>query len=68
MTHIGVLGIYGLYRQLLPPNQYPDLKLHASMWGVQVKTMIYIVVVASMKLILTRRQFETEQTTRGRAL
>jgi WASH complex subunit 7 len=35
MTIMGAIGIYALYRQLLPPNQYPDQKLHKVMWGIQ---------------------------------
>eukprot|EP01034_Spumella_vulgaris_P022423 gene22423-28547_t len=35
MTIVGAIGIYALYRRLLPPNVAPDAKLHKVLWGIQ---------------------------------
>lgn len=43
MTLMGCVGMYALYRQLLPPNQYPDAKLHKIMWGIQ-KIVPFVVI------------------------
>eukprot|EP00981_Chlorochromonas_danica_P012186 scaffold4610_cov180-Ochromonas_danica.AAC.3 len=39
---LGSLGLYALYRQLLPPHIAPDTKLHRLVWAIQkaVPTMI----------------------------
>jgi WASH complex subunit 7 len=42
-TIMGCVGMYALYRQLLPPNQYPDAKLHKTIWGIQ-KIVPFVVV------------------------
>eukprot|EP01031_Cornospumella_fuschlensis_P033498 gene33498-40530_t len=34
-TLLGCLGLYALYRQLLPSHIAPDAKLHKLMWGIQ---------------------------------
>jgi WASH complex subunit 7 len=43
LTIMGCVGMYALYRQLLPPNQYPDAKLHKLIWGIQ-KIVPFVVI------------------------
>ena len=43
MTIMGCVGMYALYRQLLPPNQYPDTKLHKIIWSIQ-KIVPFVVI------------------------
>lgn len=40
---MGGIALYCLYRKLLPPNQYPDQKLHKAMWSIQ-KTLPVVVI------------------------
>ena len=40
---IGCIGLYALYRQLLPSNQYPDPKLYKIVWGIQ-KTIPFVII------------------------
>lgn len=40
---VGCLGIYALYRRLLPPNQPPDGKLHKAVWSIQ-KTLPLVIL------------------------
>ena len=40
---IGCIGLYALYRQLLPSNQYPDPKLYKIVWGIQ-KTIPLVII------------------------
>ena len=40
---IGSIGLYALYRQLLPSNQYPDPKLYKIVWGIQ-KTIPLVII------------------------
>ncbi len=35
LTVVGSIGIYALYRRLLPANVAPDSKLHKVLWGIQ---------------------------------
>lgn len=44
---VGAVGIYALYRRLLPPNQPPDAKLHKAVWGIQ-KTLPSVILATNV--------------------
>lgn len=48
---VGAVGIYALYRHLLPPKQQPDAKLHSSIWSIQTKVPVVIICDSIMWLI-----------------
>jgi len=54
---IGGMGLYALYRQILPPNIQPDAKLHRVMWSIQ-KTVPAIVICG--KVIWLTAEFITK--------
>lgn len=41
-TLVGAIGMYALYRRLLPSNQSPDAKLHRAVWSIQ-KTLPVVI-------------------------
>ncbi len=43
LTIVGCIGIYALYRSLMPRRQQPDMKLHRSIWSIQ-KTMPLVIL------------------------